>query len=49
MMKSEGKKGFNKCKDNKLAFFEYKTRKLFPKNEEVLDAYEKDQERRRQM
>ena len=49
MMKSELKKGFNKCKDNKLAFFEYKTRKLFPKNEEGLDAYERDLERKRQM
>ena len=33
-MKEEGKKGYNKCKDNTSAFFEYKKRILFTKNED---------------
>ena len=46
-MREEGKKGFNKCKDNKLAFFEYKTGKLFPRNEESTDPVERDMERKK--
>lgn len=33
-MKEEGNKGFNKCKDNKKAFFDYKKGKLFLRTNE---------------
>lgn len=49
LMKEEIKKGFNKCKDNNLAFFEYKLGKLFPRNEDDSDPVAKDLERKKQM
>eukprot|EP00347_Sterkiella_histriomuscorum_P017740 403348176 len=46
IMKNEGNKGVNKCKDNKKAFYEYKLGRLFLRHKEM-DTYEIDQERKK--